>query len=161
MNYLLYVEHCAENLQFYLWYRDYVERFEKLPEREQKLSPEYSPAAETMPPPPAALRGSESPKVTRAVQRFVNNAFATESTKSLNGGLSEPPPSWNPEAESKDNSSPFLTPPGTPLSPKTGVSSDDATPQFSYSGNPSLSGVNYKQVAAGAFEGVDLKWQPC
>lgn len=42
MNYLKYVEHSAENLQFYLWYRDYVERFDKLPSPEKALSPEWS-----------------------------------------------------------------------------------------------------------------------
>ncbi|KAH0004917.1 hypothetical protein KCU78_g13154, partial [Aureobasidium melanogenum] len=42
MNYLKYVEHSAENLQFYLWYRDYVERFDKLPSSEKALSPEWS-----------------------------------------------------------------------------------------------------------------------
>ncbi|THZ30720.1 hypothetical protein D6C89_01320 [Aureobasidium pullulans] len=44
MNYLRYVEHSAENLQFYLWYRSYVERFDKLPASEQALSPEWSAA---------------------------------------------------------------------------------------------------------------------
>jgi len=44
MNYLKYIEHSAENLQFYLWYRSYVERFEKLPASEKVLSPEWSAA---------------------------------------------------------------------------------------------------------------------
>ncbi|KAI4725982.1 hypothetical protein E4T49_06253 [Aureobasidium sp. EXF-10728] len=44
MNYLKYIEHSAENLQFYLWYRDYVERFDKLPASEKALSPEWSAA---------------------------------------------------------------------------------------------------------------------
>ncbi|CAD0109323.1 unnamed protein product [Aureobasidium uvarum] len=39
-----YIEHSAENLQFYLWYRDYVERFDKLPASEKALSPEWSAA---------------------------------------------------------------------------------------------------------------------
>jgi len=42
MNYLKYIEHSAENLQFYLWYRSYVERFDKLPASEKALSPEWS-----------------------------------------------------------------------------------------------------------------------
>ncbi|KAI5210251.1 hypothetical protein AUEXF2481DRAFT_25054 [Aureobasidium subglaciale EXF-2481] len=44
MNYLKYIEHSAENLQFYLWYKDYVERFDNLPASEKALSPEWSAA---------------------------------------------------------------------------------------------------------------------
>ncbi|TGZ82464.1 hypothetical protein EX30DRAFT_370557 [Ascodesmis nigricans] len=43
MKYLLYVEHGAENLQFFLWYRNYVERFNELPQTEKSLSPPYVP----------------------------------------------------------------------------------------------------------------------
>ena len=42
MNYLKYIEHDAENLQFYLWYRDYCQRFEELSASEQALSPEWT-----------------------------------------------------------------------------------------------------------------------
>lgn len=42
MNYLKYIEHSAENLQFFLWYRSYVERFSLLPESEKVLSPEWT-----------------------------------------------------------------------------------------------------------------------
>lgn len=42
MNYLKYVEHSAENLQFFLWHRSYCERFERLPASERALSPEWS-----------------------------------------------------------------------------------------------------------------------
>lgn len=38
MNYLLYVEFAAENLQFYLWFKDYVKRFDALPESEKALA---------------------------------------------------------------------------------------------------------------------------
>lgn len=41
MDFLVYIEHDAENLQFYLWYKDYVRRFEALPEHEKKLSQEW------------------------------------------------------------------------------------------------------------------------
>ncbi|GAM89711.1 hypothetical protein ANO11243_077500 [Dothideomycetidae sp. 11243] len=42
LNFLKYIEHDAENLQFYLWYRDYAARFDKLPASEKGLSPEWS-----------------------------------------------------------------------------------------------------------------------
>ncbi|KAI7463760.1 hypothetical protein KC357_g8148 [Hortaea werneckii] len=42
MNYLKYIEHSAENLQFYLWFRDYTARWDALPESEKVLSPEWT-----------------------------------------------------------------------------------------------------------------------
>ena len=49
MDYLVYFEHNAENLQFFLWYRDYVRRFEALPEKENVLSPEWIPDSTEVP----------------------------------------------------------------------------------------------------------------
>jgi hypothetical protein len=46
MNYLIYIERSAENLQFFLWYRDYVTRFEAVPESERLLAPEWTAAQE-------------------------------------------------------------------------------------------------------------------
>ncbi|GAB7348128.1 hypothetical protein MBLNU459_g6145t1 [Dothideomycetes sp. NU459] len=42
MNYLKYIEHDAENLQFYLWLRGYSKRFEKLSAADKVLSPEWT-----------------------------------------------------------------------------------------------------------------------
>ncbi|KAI0445811.1 hypothetical protein F4803DRAFT_547852 [Xylaria telfairii] len=42
MNYLIYIEHSAENLQFFLWYRDYVKRFNEAPVSETVLAPEWT-----------------------------------------------------------------------------------------------------------------------
>lgn len=49
MDYLVYVEFNAENLQFYLWYQDYKRRFDALPEREKALSPVWIPEAKETP----------------------------------------------------------------------------------------------------------------
>jgi hypothetical protein len=46
MDFLKYIEHSAENLQFYLWFKDYVQRFEALPQSERSLSPEWTEAQE-------------------------------------------------------------------------------------------------------------------
>ncbi|OTB02881.1 hypothetical protein M426DRAFT_264132 [Hypoxylon sp. CI-4A] len=46
MNYLIYVEHSAENLQFFLWYRDYVKRFDSAKTSDVQLSPEWTQAME-------------------------------------------------------------------------------------------------------------------
>jgi hypothetical protein len=42
MNYLKYIEHAAENLQFFLWFRDYSARFNDLADGERALSPEWT-----------------------------------------------------------------------------------------------------------------------
>ncbi|GAP90200.1 putative regulator of G protein signaling superfamily [Rosellinia necatrix] len=42
MNYLVYIEHAAENLQFFLWYRGYVKRFRAAPDSELALAPEWT-----------------------------------------------------------------------------------------------------------------------
>jgi hypothetical protein len=46
MNYLIYVERSAENLQFFLWYRGYVTRFNQAPESARALAPEWTQAQE-------------------------------------------------------------------------------------------------------------------
>ncbi|KAF5621774.1 hypothetical protein F52700_10646 [Fusarium sp. NRRL 52700] len=42
MTYLIYVEHAAENLQFYLWFQDYEKRFNANPTSDVKLAPEWT-----------------------------------------------------------------------------------------------------------------------
>lgn len=41
MDYLVYVSHDAENLQFWLWLQDYTKRFYASPNSEQVLSPPW------------------------------------------------------------------------------------------------------------------------
>lgn len=41
MDYMVFVSHDAENLQFWLWLRDYSERFFAAPRSEQVLSPPW------------------------------------------------------------------------------------------------------------------------
>ncbi|KAM7222801.1 hypothetical protein V8F06_001699 [Rhypophila decipiens] len=46
LNYLKYVEHSAENLQFYLWYRDYAKRFDEAQTSDLALALEFTQAME-------------------------------------------------------------------------------------------------------------------
>lgn len=46
MNYLIYVERAAENLQFFLWLRDYKTRFEAVSTSDLALAPEWTQAKE-------------------------------------------------------------------------------------------------------------------
>lgn len=56
MDYLVYVTHDAENLQFYLWLVDYFQRFAKAPKEETSLSPKWT--FDEKPPP---LNGANPP----------------------------------------------------------------------------------------------------
>ncbi|KAK7756655.1 hypothetical protein SLS62_001492 [Diatrype stigma] len=47
MNYLVYVEHSAENLQFFLWYQDYSKRFHEADTPDLALAPEWTPEMQT------------------------------------------------------------------------------------------------------------------
>ena len=47
LNYLTYVTHDAENLQFYLWMVDYFQRFRNAPKAEKILSPKWTPNKST------------------------------------------------------------------------------------------------------------------
>jgi hypothetical protein len=42
LNYLKYIERAPENLQFFLWYKDYQNRFDELPASEKALAPEWT-----------------------------------------------------------------------------------------------------------------------
>jgi hypothetical protein len=44
LNFLKYFEHSAENLQFFLWFKDYEKRFNAMPESEQALAPVWTDA---------------------------------------------------------------------------------------------------------------------
>ena len=46
MNYLIYVERSAENLQFLLWFRDYERRFADADTADLSLAPEWTQAME-------------------------------------------------------------------------------------------------------------------
>jgi hypothetical protein len=67
MDYLSYVEHAAENLQFFLWYCDYVQRWSKLSPREKAMSPVWDPEKHTTHRLPRASihRRGDSEKLTK------------------------------------------------------------------------------------------------
>ena len=72
MDYLIYVAHDAENLQFYLWLRDYFRRFHAAPKSEKCLSPSWH--FDDAPPPLSDGKSSEKlPTLAK-----VRSAEATE-----------------------------------------------------------------------------------
>jgi len=138
MNFLKYIELSAENLQFYLWYRDYSKRFEELPVNEKSLSPEWF-GDKAM----AENKNAPQPVNPDAAAILKGTDFGSD-TK-IN------------ESE-KGGSNPFFTPPRTPTSldrRENGQSFDS-----SYDGSLATSRVDHSKRADGAFEGAGLKWKP-
>jgi hypothetical protein len=144
MNYLTYVEHAAENLQFYLWYKDYEKRFKEASPSELALAPEWTQAMEEeviarirkdnvekrRPEAPAAeiFRGTD----------FDKRGKEHHATADING----------------DN--PFSTPPQTPA----GHGSDSVSVHSSHNRTVSTHASSYKSQAAEAFNVAGAK-QPC
>lgn len=151
MNFLLYIENSAENLQFYLWFRDYVKRFDQLPENEKKLSPTWVPE-------------QPKPKVThtKAISDIDMTAeekrkAAQEVSQAIKGT------DFDPKVKLTVNEAghnPFNTPPMTPIgdresmSPSTAGWNDDGSTLFS--GRP----ISHTIKSAEAFETAKT-FQPC
>jgi hypothetical protein len=137
MNYLKYIEMSAENLQFYLWLRDYSKRFNQLPESERALSPAWSgDKSNGEPKSGPRVFAPEAAAILKGTD-FANDAKVSESEKA--------------------GSNPFFTPPRTPNSQehREGASFD------SYDDSLVTAKVDHTQRADGAFESVGLKWKPC
>jgi hypothetical protein len=83
MDYLVYKEHCAENLQFYLWFKDYEKRFNALPDRQRNLSPEWiEPTREV----PDLTRGSSTRKEGKHEhKRSTSTQMMSETKRDMNG----------------------------------------------------------------------------
>lgn len=147
MNYLKYIEHAAENLQFYLWHRAYTKKFEALPASERILSPEWTLSK-------AESEALASQNTARQMKVSADTAAALKGT-----GLDS-----NPMIAENEKSDPFFTPPRTP----SGESKrQDATSMFSGTESRSMgwdsmdNSKSMKQRVEGAYDEAGLKWQPC
>lgn len=137
MNFLKYIELSAENLQFFLWYRDYVKRFNALPETERILSPEWT--------------GEKNTGEATKTPRFFNADAAAilKGTDFANQG--------RPAESEKGSNNPFFTPPRTPTS--VDARRDDYSID-SFDESVGAGKVDHTQRAAGAFDNAGLKWKP-
>ena len=142
MNYLIYIEHAAENLQFFLWHRDYTSRFSALPPSEKALAPEWS---------PKKLEAENKEHSTAGPKNL-----SPETTEIFNGtGFAVPKP-----VAVEVKSDPFSTPPRTPNGhrPST-VPSESGWSDNSMTAYSSR-GANFQKQASDAYQGADVKWQP-
>lgn len=138
MNFLKYIELSAENLQFYLWFRDYSKRFEDLPASEKALSPLW--VGEK----PAAPDAKVSKAINADAAAILSNSDFASDPKI--------------DESEKGGSNPFFTPPRTPNSGNDRV--DGAKSFDSYDDSLATGKVDHSKRASGAFESAGLKWKP-
>lgn len=145
MNYLKYIEFAAENLQFYLWHRDYTKRFNELPASERALSPEWftQQASNELGSGHSTNHGNKLKPTAATVEVFKGTDFDTS----------------KPTGEG-ERFNPFHTPPRTPNNDST-----DYPPSMdSRHGSDHQSSfrtLNHVESAENAYREAGLKWQPC
>ncbi len=147
MNYLIYVERAAENLQFYLWHEDYTKRFASAKTSDKSLAPVWT----------QEMHDEAVSKIRRDnVGKKRITGPAAEMLKGTDFGkqpqeLLSPRPLTSPIAPHSGN--PFQTPPGT-----ADGSRHDSMGGTTYHG--SMASPTYKEEAASAFSAAGAK-QPC
>lgn len=129
MDYLVYVEHNAENLQFYLWYKDYEKRFNALAETEKALSPEFFPTADA---PYLSDKAMDPKRFT--VAAMMENGFDGTAGGELFGGAKD---NLHRASAIKDNASVI----GSTISNATTLTTAEATAQAGLKWQPCLSNL--------------------
>jgi len=137
MNFLKYIELSAENLQFYLWFRDYSKRFNELPDSEKALSPEWTSEMSV----PNEVQPAKQPTNALATTMLQGTDFASDTRMT---------------SSDKGESNPFFTPPRTP----TSLGKRDVS-LTSYDDSLDTDKATHTRRAAGAFESAGLRWKPC
>jgi hypothetical protein len=149
MNYLYYIEHSAENFQFFLWYLDYDRRFKQANTSDLSLAPEWTRAQQD-----SALQAAQA----QATAQKKSNRAGNDIFKGT--GFSNPP-----KGTGNDSKDPFVTPPRTPgdtVSNRKGSQPWDLPQNTSdYATSYSVSNMgSYQQTVGEAFQSAGLK-QPC
>ncbi|PSN63554.1 hypothetical protein BS50DRAFT_83438 [Corynespora cassiicola Philippines] len=141
MNYLKYIELAAENLQFFLWYRDYAKRFDELPDKEKALSPTWVDDGTDADAQPRPKRVSPETNAIFQGTDFADQVKASDPEKTNN---------------------PFFTPPHTPNSDveqarNAGLSYESDAGSLTTGGGGR---IDHAQRANEAFDTAGLKWKP-
>ncbi|KJZ79314.1 hypothetical protein HIM_01465 [Hirsutella minnesotensis 3608] len=135
MNYLLYVEHCAENLQFYLWYKDYAKRFEEADTTDTALAPVWT-------------KEMEEDIITKIRKEQVEKQRPEPEAAEIFKGTG-----FEKATTERNGSNPFSTPPHTAQSGTEERGSVNTTHRT----QPSDVASSYKSQAADAFTAVGAK----
>lgn len=155
MNYLIYIEHSAENLQFFLWHRSYVSRFHSANTIDLVLAPEWT--QEMQDEAFAKLQKEHREGLKRdpahVAPVFRGTTFEKKGNRGAPGTVLErPSPIF-----SETGSNPFLTPPRTPMDREDLQSSSSSSSCAFGVGSHAMS---YRSQANEAFAAAGIK-APC
>jgi hypothetical protein len=141
MDFSKYIERNPENLQFYLWYRDYLKRFDNLPDGERSLALEWT--VERANAEAEAARLEEKPKKVNPTAAAVLKGTDFD-TKTGKAAVSEvhPDPFKDPQTPNTERDS---------MAPSNAGLDDTST---------LIPPMNPSKAAAAAFESVNVP-QPC
>jgi hypothetical protein len=142
MDFLKYIEHSAENLQFYMWFKDYIKRFEDLPATERVLCPEWTQA-------------QEEAEVTNYRNKLKEKPLSVEANAILRGQELAPVP----VSSQSDKRNPFGDS-QTDSDEKRSLESDES-PRSRGTGTVGTLKTNHSKDASTAFEDAGCKFQPC
>lgn len=147
MNYLMYIEHAAENLQFYLWHQDYTSRFASAKASETVLAPEWTQEMQD-----EAVFKHRRDKLgkNRPTGPAADMFKGTDFEKQPQDFVVPKPFSTGRHSSRSD---PFLTPPGT-------ADSNQHSLGGMTQGAASTLAPSYKAEASEAFQAAGAK-QPC
>ncbi|MCJ1231076.1 hypothetical protein MMC12_007751 [Toensbergia leucococca] len=154
MNYLIYIEHAAENLQFFLWFRDYTKRFSALPVNERNLAPVWT------------IAQAEAEALAAQTSNVGTKKLISPATAAVFRGTDFAHPDASVDYKGNPFGTPPRTPQGTPLDGRESyVQSDYGYVQSDYGWSDTASSVQtpdetFQKRAAGAFTKADMKWQP-
>ena len=136
MNYLKYIEHAAENLQFFLWFQDYSARWESLPASEKALAPEWTPTQAAIDATTGQGRAKRMDPKVAAVLKNIDFADASSRGSEKNDPFGTP---------SQDDRTDYMS--------EYSSSTDD---------NRTMnSGAMHSMLADQAFDSAGMKWKPC
>lgn len=139
MNYLQYIEYSAENLQFFLWFRDYASRWEQLKDSEKALAPEWKTAAEA----DMSLSPARPKRLPPQIAEVLKDTDFSETPK---------------PAEQRID--PFNTPPTGSFEDRRELGGSEYA--SSMSDEKTLqSSTGHHAVTEQAFDEAGMKWKPC
>lgn len=141
MNYLKYIEHSAENLQFFLWYRDYSSRWQTLKESETSLAPIWTTTAEA----DTTISPARPKRVAPQIAEVLKDTDFADTPRLAS-----------------DKADPFYTPPKSDsFEERRDVASDYASTLTDEKTLLSSSGTSHRAAAEQAFDDAGIKWKPC
>ncbi|KKY15961.1 putative regulator of g protein signaling superfamily [Diplodia seriata] len=165
MDYLVYVTHDAENLQFYLWLQDYTERFNALKADRKALSPEWKESEPTADEKAAQLVNASNPAGAKKKKRpgpLMPKVDFDKPADAAAIGLTDiivsPKPEPSPTSMMLDRQD-TLSPTRTTFGDRHGVPTVSLSGHSSQYGQPILSEESVREMADEANTGAGLKWQ--